>query len=79
MSKIIKFYVTCNDFLSEGMWLSFDLIINLILSDEKFLPNEAPTGIYSPADKRGVLSRTHRAHFAISYVAGHTDLLLLLL
>jgi hypothetical protein len=59
--------------------LIFDLIIKIMRSNGSYVSDKAPFGISSPADKQGVLSRTHKAHFPIAYVSGPTDPLLLLL
>jgi hypothetical protein len=65
--------------LSEGLWSEFSSHNQYQAFWWKVSSNEAPSGINSPADKRGVLTRTHKAHFTIAYVVGPTDLLLLLL
>jgi hypothetical protein len=66
-------------FLSEGMWLEFSSHNQSPTFRWKFFSNEAPSEINSPTDKLAVLSKTHKAHFNISYVAGPTEKLLLLL
>jgi hypothetical protein len=63
--------------LSEGMWVEFCSHNQYHAFRWKVSSNEAPSGINSPADKRGALSRSHKAHFAVAYVIGPTDLLLL--
>jgi hypothetical protein len=58
--------------LSEGMWFEFWSHNQYHTFRWKFLSNEAPSRINSPADKRGVLNRSHKAQFAIAYAAGLT-------
>jgi hypothetical protein len=79
MSQTVMFNITCNGFLSEGMWFEFWSHNQYQTFRWKFLSKEAPSALNRPAFELAVLSWTHKAHITIAHVAGPTDLLLLLL